>query len=84
MHAYRRRFIRSLGSAAVIAAASPLGACAPMPEEAIEAWRLAGRDPDPRRKLVSWAILAPNPHNRKAALCADKTRSVRGSKAEYE
>ncbi len=64
MHAYRRRFIRSLGSAAVIAAASPLGACAPMPEEAIEAWRLAGRDLDPRRKLVSWAILAPNPHNR--------------------
>lgn len=64
MQADRRRFIRTLGSAAVIAAAPALPACAPMPEEATEAWRLAGADPDLRRKLVSYAILAPNPHNR--------------------
>jgi nitroreductase len=64
MQAARRRFIRTLGSAAVIVAAPALPACAPVPEEAIEAWRLAGADPDLRRKLVSYAILAPNPHNR--------------------
>ena len=64
MQAERRRFIRTLGSAAVIAAAPVLPACAPVPEEAIEGWRLAGTDPDLRRKIVSYAILAPNPHNR--------------------
>src|SRR5258706_8635156 len=64
MQAARRRFIRTLGSAAVIAAAPALPACAPVPEEAIEGWRLAGTDPDLRRKIVSYAILAPNPHNR--------------------
>jgi hypothetical protein len=64
MQAERRRFIRTLGSAAVIVAAPALPACAPMPEEAIEGWRLAGTDPDLRRKLISYAILAPNPHNR--------------------
>ena len=64
MQAERRRFIRTLGSAAVIVAAPALSACAPVPEEALEGWRLAGTDPDLRRKLVSYAILAPNPHNR--------------------
>ena len=64
MQAERRRFIRCLGSAAAIAAAPGLPACAPMPEEATEGWRLAGQDPDLRRKLISYAILAPNPHNR--------------------
>ncbi|MCL4744520.1 MAG: nitroreductase family protein [Burkholderiaceae bacterium] len=64
MHDARRRFIRVIGSASVIAAApQALGACAPMPDEAIEAWRRAGQEQDPRRKLLSWAILAPNPHN---------------------
>ncbi len=65
MHDTRRRFIRVIGSASVIAAApQTLGACAPMPDEATEAWRRAGQELDPRRRLLSWAILAPNPHNR--------------------
>jgi hypothetical protein len=34
-----------------------------MPDAATEPWRLAGRDEDVRRRLLSWAILAPNPHN---------------------
>ncbi|MFN8838968.1 MAG: Acg family FMN-binding oxidoreductase [Burkholderiales bacterium] len=60
----RRGFVRVLGSTAVIVAATPLlPGCAPIPDAAIEPWRSAGRDPDPRRRLVSWAILAPNPHN---------------------
>jgi hypothetical protein len=60
----RRRFVRVLGSGAVIVAAAPLlPGCSAIPETATEPWRIAGRDPDPRRRLVSWAILAPNPHN---------------------
>ena len=60
----RRGFVRVLGSTAVIAAAVPgLAGCAAVPDAATEPWRIAGRDPDPRRRLVSWAILAPNPHN---------------------
>lgn len=60
----RRGFIRVLGSTAVIAAATPLlPGCSAMPEAATEPWRAAGRETDLRRRLVSWAILAPNPHN---------------------
>jgi len=60
----RRGFVRVLGSTAVIVAAAPLlPGCAAVPDAAIDPWRSAGRDPDPRRRLVSWAILAPNPHN---------------------
>jgi len=57
----RRRFLRLAGSAATLAI---LPACAPMPEEAVEAWRRAGEGGDLRLRLLSWAILAPNPHNR--------------------
>jgi len=56
----RRRFLRLAGSAATLAV---LPACTPMPEEALEAWRRAGEGEDPRLRLLSWAILAPNPHN---------------------
>jgi hypothetical protein len=60
----RRGFIRVVGSSAVIAAAAPLlPACSAMPDAATEPWRIAGRGEDARRRLLSWAILAPNPHN---------------------
>jgi len=60
----RRSFIRVVGSSAVIAAAAPLlAACSAMPDAATEPWRIAGRGEDARRRLLSWAILAPNPHN---------------------
>ncbi|MFM1990819.1 MAG: hypothetical protein RJA99_3776 [Pseudomonadota bacterium] len=60
----RRRFVRVVGSGAVIAAATPaLSGCAAIPDAATEPWRTAGLDTDLRRRLVSWAILAPNPHN---------------------
>jgi nitroreductase len=60
----RRRFIRVIGSGAVVSAALPaLGGCSAMPAEATEAWRTAGEPADLRRRLLSWAILAPNPHN---------------------
>lgn len=60
----RRGFVRVVGSGAAILAAAPLlPGCAAMPEAATEPWRVAGRESDLRRRLVSWAILAPNPHN---------------------
>jgi len=63
MNDSRRRFIRVAGSGGVILAATALPGCAPVPAEATEPWRTAGRHGEPRRNLLSYAILAPNPHN---------------------
>lgn len=59
----RRRLLRALGSGAALVALPGLSGCAQVPEEAVEAWRRAGEGADLRRKLLSYAILAPNPHN---------------------
>jgi hypothetical protein len=60
----RRGFIRVLGSGAVILAATPLvQGCSAIPDAATEPWRSAGAPADLRRRLLSWALLAPNPHN---------------------
>jgi hypothetical protein len=60
----RRGFVRIVGSSAVIAAAAPLlPASSAMPDAATEPWRLADRGEDVRRRPLSWAILAPNPHS---------------------
>ncbi len=63
----RRTFLRVAGTSAVILAAGGYGLtqCDPMPEAAIEAWR--GPAPnvlDPRVRALSYALLAPNPHNK--------------------
>jgi hypothetical protein len=62
----RRRFIRILGATGVVVAAGgfALSRADQMPAEAIEPWQgpLAG-EADPRRWILSYAILAPNPHN---------------------
>jgi hypothetical protein len=62
----RRTFLRVAGTSAVILAAGGYGLtqCDPMPEAAVEAWR--GPKPDvrdPRVRALSYALLAPNPHN---------------------
>jgi len=67
MAASRRSFVKVLGGGVILAAGAGLGLarCDAMPEDAVAAW--AGPDPaeaDVRRRLVAWAILAPNPHNR--------------------
>ncbi|MGI9415070.1 MAG: Acg family FMN-binding oxidoreductase, partial [Hyphomicrobiales bacterium] len=62
----RRSFIRVAGSSAVIVAAGA-GAFAltRTPSRALEPWSVAGTvETEPRRKALSYAILAPNPHNR--------------------
>ena len=62
----RRAFIRILGTTAVVAAAG--GGAFPFtrePGRALVPWHAAGRDYDgPRRRALSYALLAPNPHNR--------------------
>lgn len=64
----RRKFLKVLGGGVIVAAsAGGLWATTRTPIKAIEPWRLAtGITPDfdPRRYILSHAILAPNPHNR--------------------
>lgn len=62
----RRGFLRVLGTSAVIVAGAglALSQADQMPDVAIEGWR--GPDPqikDPRVRAISYALLAPNPHN---------------------
>src|SRR3990167_3343380 len=67
----RRRFVRIAGggviAAATLATAGLAGCSADMPAAAIEAWQGPGADlgaaSDPRRWLLSYAILAPHSHN---------------------
>lgn len=65
----RRKFIALVGGGTV--AAATLGATAisfgdTMPAEALVAWNGAEASGDPRLWMVSYAILAPNPHNLQA------------------
>lgn len=64
----RRTFIRLVGGGAVFAATVPLLGCSSdYPAEAIAAWKAPEQEPkqggDLRRQLLSYAILAPQPHN---------------------
>lgn len=61
----RRRFIALLGGGVVLAAAGASAfALTRTPGKALAPWDAAGRETDPRRRALSYAILAPNPHNR--------------------
>ena len=63
----RRDFIKILGGGTVIAAGAAVGLTAFPPglPDAAAAWKSPGaNESDIRRKALSYAILAPNPHNR--------------------
>lgn len=61
----RRRFIRGLGGAGLVTIAGALAACDGIPDSAVAPWRGPSADAtDPRLRMLAWAILAPNPHNR--------------------
>ena len=63
----RRDFIKILGGGTVIAAGAAVGLTAFPPglPDATAAWKDPGaNETDIRRKALSYAILAPNPHNR--------------------
>lgn len=61
----RRRFIATVGGGAIIAAGAGLTgfAVTRTPAAALAPWTEAGQYADPRRYALSYAILAPNPHN---------------------
>lgn len=66
MSVSRRHVLRILGGGVVIAAGSLGGFLATRtPARALAPWESAGHGySDPRLEALSWAILAPNPHNR--------------------
>jgi hypothetical protein len=61
----RRKMIFLLGGGAVLAAGAGFGfAATRQPRTAYLPWAQAGRYGDPRMRALSFALLAPNPHNR--------------------
>lgn len=63
----RRHFLRLLGGGFILAAGGSAAFLTTRePHRALAPWRLAGTDAyaEPRLRALSYAILAPNPHNR--------------------
>jgi hypothetical protein len=62
----RRRILKLIGGGAVLAAAGAGGVLAVhQPSASARApWQSAGREAEFRRRFLSYALLAPNPHNR--------------------
>lgn len=61
----RRKTLALIGGGAVLAATSAAGAflATRTPTSALEPWILAGTYAEPRLRALSFALLAPNPHN---------------------
>jgi len=65
MNLTRRKMIFLVGGGAVLAAGGAFGyAATRMPQTAYLPWQRAGGYEDLRMRALSWALLAPNPHNR--------------------
>jgi len=62
----RRKTLGLLGGGTLVAAASGFAVFANTrtPSRALAPWDLAGSYPEPRLRALSYALLAPNPHNR--------------------
>ena len=61
----RRKTLALIGGGTIFAATGAAGfALTRTPQEALAPWALAGGYDDPRLRALSYAILAPNPHNR--------------------
>ncbi len=61
----RRKTLALIGGGTIFAASAATGyAVTRMPETAVAPWAAAGGYADPRLRALSYAILAPNPHNR--------------------
>lgn len=74
----RRQTLALVGGGLVVAATTSAAAflATRNPAKALAPWERAGRYGEPRRDALSWAILAPNPHNRQpwmAELVGDDT-----------
>lgn len=62
----RRKTLGLIGGGVILAAGSAAGGflATRTPKKALEPWDTAGTYRDPRKRALSYAILAPNPHNR--------------------
>ena len=62
----RRQALGIIGGGTILAAAGggALFASTRTPERALAPWSAAGGYDEPRRRALSYAVLAPNPHNR--------------------
>ncbi|WP_209427633.1 twin-arginine translocation pathway signal protein [Pararhodobacter sp. SW119] len=61
----RRKMLALVGGGAILAAGGTLGhTVTRQPRTASLPWKQAGGYDDPRKRALSWALLAPNPHNR--------------------
>lgn len=60
----RRQTLSILGGGVILAAAGAGYRVTRMPTDALAPWGQAGMYDDPRMNALSYAILAPNPHNR--------------------
>jgi len=85
----RRKMLSLVGGGTVLAVAVPsIGFLTTRtPTEALKPWELAGQYEDPRLNAMSYALLAPNPHNRqpweaeligddRVAIYRDKSRNL--------
>jgi hypothetical protein len=60
----RRKTLALIGGGAIVAASAGAGfAVTRSPRTAHLPWERAGTYDEPRRRALSWALLAPNPHN---------------------
>jgi hypothetical protein len=60
----RRRCLHVLGAGSIAATTTTAAGCSSaMPPEAIAAWQGPGNEPDVRRWILGYAILAPHSHN---------------------
>jgi hypothetical protein len=60
----RRQFVRLVGGGVVAAAGMPLAGCSTAyPPESVAAWQGPGGEPEARRWMLGYAILAPHSHN---------------------
>ncbi|MGR3503591.1 Acg family FMN-binding oxidoreductase [Pseudaestuariivita sp.] len=60
----RRKTLALIGGGVVVAAAAGTASIFRPAHAAVAPWAAAGQFAEPRMRALSWAILAPNPHNR--------------------
>ncbi len=65
MNLSRRKTLGLIGGGVILAAGASIGSIATrQPRTALLPWQSAGLPSEPRRRALSYALLAPNPHNR--------------------